>query len=100
MAEANQFTVKLVDLLTLLVKNAGVHEGHWSLLVGWQLGSGNYGPTPDQTFPGVAVTLVNVGIQRVSGPIPEGPGIIMADAAEINPAPTAAGRSKAKARSG
>jgi len=87
MAEATQFTVDLKKLIELLIKNNNIHEGQWTLMLGIQVGPGNYGPNPEQLFPGVAVSFNQVGIQRLApGEATKGPGAIVVDAAEVNPA--------------
>jgi hypothetical protein len=85
MAEINQYTLTHKELLEALIKHTDVHEGQWSLLVGMAVGTGNFGPTPEQASPGVMVTLNQFGIQRVIAGIPVAPGSIVADAAKINP---------------
>jgi hypothetical protein len=86
MPEANQYTMTLNELVEMIIKKVDVHEGQWGLLLELQLGIGSYGPSPDQTFPGAAVTIRQVGIQKVdANSPPPNPGAIMVDAAQINP---------------
>lgn len=95
MPETNQILMSHSELLELLIKRADVHEGVWALVLGWSMGTGNYGPTPDQTYPGVAVTLMNVGIQRMpAGPFPTIPGAVFLDAAKVNPLPGKSAKKK------
>jgi hypothetical protein len=83
MPEANQIVFDHKELIELLVKKAGVHEGRWMLLVMFGFGPGNFGPTSDQMTPGVVVAVQKVGIQRAT---PEIPLEMTVDAALINPA--------------
>jgi hypothetical protein len=86
MADVNQFTIAHQELLELLIKHLGIHEGQWSLMLGLGVGSGNFGPTPNQTFPGVMVTVNQIGIQRLAPGMPQGgPGSVVVDAAKVNP---------------
>jgi hypothetical protein len=86
MAEINQYSVSLRELIELIIKANNVHEGLWSLSVGFGIGIGTFGQTPDQLFPGASVTVSNVGIQRHPPGAPTtGPGVIVVDAAQVNP---------------
>lgn len=84
MPEANQYMFSNKELLELLVRQAGVHEGRWTLLANFGFGAANFGPTPDQMFPGAVVVINQLGIQRATSDTPEP---ISVDAAVINPAP-------------
>jgi hypothetical protein len=83
MPEVNQYLFKNKEVLEILVKQAGVHEGRWGLMAVFNFGAANVGPTPDQVTPGAIVGLAQLGIQRA---VPETPVEITVDAAEINPA--------------
>jgi hypothetical protein len=87
MAEATQYSVSLRDMVELIIKSSDVHEGKWGITVGLQMGPGNFGATPDQSFPGASIAVINFGIQRVTPGTPVLPGAIVVDAAEINPKP-------------
>ena len=89
MPEINQYTLTHKELLELLIKLNKVHEGNWSLLIGLAVSTGMFGPTPDLTFPGAAVTFNQVGIQRETRTGPNPPGAIILDAAAVNPLPKA-----------
>jgi hypothetical protein len=80
--EANQFLFKNKELLEILVKQAGVHEGRWALMAVFNFGAANVGPSPDQLTPGAIVGLAQLGIQRA---VAETPVEITVDAAEVNP---------------
>lgn len=75
----------LREIVEMLIKQAGVHEGLWTLSLGLQIGVGHYGPTADQSFPGGAVTLQNLGIQKHPPGAPLAPGGFVVDAAVVNP---------------
>jgi hypothetical protein len=84
MAEENQHAMELNQLVELLIKHNNVHEGRWSIMVGFQIGVGAYGPA-EQTYPGAAVTIQQIGIQRVEPGVQIAPGAFVLDAAEVNP---------------
>ena len=85
MPEINQYTVTQQELVELVIKHVGIHEGEWTLLVGIGVGSGNFGVAPDQIAPGVMVTFNQIGIQRVMPGSPQAPGSVNVDAAKVNP---------------
>lgn len=82
MPEANQYLFSHKELLELLVKKAGVHEGKWMIMANFGFSPGNFGPSPDQMAPGTVVVLLQVGIQRAT---PETPDPMTIDAATSNP---------------
>jgi hypothetical protein len=89
MPAVNQFTWSHKELVTLMVKEAGVHEGRWGLLLNYGITPGNFGPSEDQISPGIIVAVVGIGIQREQ-PGLQIPSSMLVDAAEVNPA-TASG---------
>lgn len=88
MAEVNQYTVSLRELIVMILKANDIHEGQWALSIGFQIGIGTFGQTPETTYPGAAVSVSNIGIQRHPPGAPTtGPGVIVVDAAQVNPRP-------------
>ena len=83
MPEANQYMFTHRELLELLVKKAGLHEGKWMLMINFGFNAGNVGPSPEQASPGVMVVVANVGLTKATSDAPSG---LVVDAAEINPA--------------
>lgn len=71
MPEANQYMASPRELTELLLKSAGIREGRWFLVVNFGFAPGNYGPTPAQLAPGVAVVVQGVGVQRELRAFPE-----------------------------
>ena len=87
MAEVAQYVLSHKELLEILIKENDIHEGHWSLTIGFQIGVGPQGPSPDQVFPGVSIAVNQIGIQRIpEGQQTSGPGNIVVDAKVTNPA--------------
>jgi hypothetical protein len=82
MPEANQYIFNTKEIIEIFVKKAGVHEGKWTMLVGFGISAGNFGPSIDQVSPGVAVVANQFGIQRAA---PDTPEAMLVDAAIANP---------------
>src|SRR6266851_3077571 len=86
MPEATQYTFNHKELITLMVKAMGIHEGRWMLMVSYGMGPGNFGPSADQLAPGMIVAVTGLGIQREESGAPASPEALVIDAAEVNPA--------------
>jgi hypothetical protein len=84
MPEANSCLFDHKRLLEALVKQAGVHEGKWTLRANFGFIPGNFGPAVDKIAPGVAITIIEVGLIPASAGHPEN---LVIDAAIANPAP-------------
>jgi hypothetical protein len=82
MAEPTQYALSHKELVELVIKHTGIHEGRWMLGVTFGFAPGNFGSTPDQLSPGVAVVVSQVLIQRAP---PDAANGFVVDAAEINP---------------
>ena len=91
MAEATQYIWKHQELVTLMVKEKGIHEGRWMLLVGYGMVPGNFGPNDAELSPGMVVAITGIGIQRET-PGQAAPEALVVDAALVNPAPGSAAR--------
>jgi hypothetical protein len=87
MATPTQFVVTHKELITLLIKHAGVHEGRWALAINFGFGPGNFGPTPETLSPGAVVVVNQILIQKEPPDGPPMPDALIADAAQVNPAP-------------
>lgn len=57
-------SLSLKELTTLLIKHYGLHEGHFDLLIEFQIGVGAFGPTPELQAPGAAVSVAKVGLAK------------------------------------
>jgi hypothetical protein len=82
MPEINQIFFTHKELLELLIKQAGVHEGRWILSAAFGFTAGNFGPAPEQMAPGAIVAITQVGIQRAARDTPDAMAM---DAAVVNP---------------
>lgn len=83
MPQANQYVFSNRELLELLIKQAGVHEGRWILMTNFGFSGGNFGPSNEKMSPGVVVVINQMGIMRAQ---PETPEEMSLDAAISNPA--------------
>jgi hypothetical protein len=82
MVEPTQFMLNHRRLVELIVKDAGLHDGHWMLAVNFGFVPVNFGPNEDALSPGAVVAVTQIGIQRV----PEAtPTALVVDAAVVNP---------------
>jgi hypothetical protein len=84
MPEINQYVLSRTELLELLIKQNGVHEGRWMLMAVFGFSAGYFGPSPDQSVPGAVVALNQIGIQRAQVDTPKEMSL---DAAVVNPDP-------------
>jgi hypothetical protein len=87
MPAINQIFFTHKELLEILIKQAGVHEGKWIVSAGFGFTAGNFGPGPGQMVPGAIVAITQVGIQRAA---PDTPEEMTLDAAVVNPESEAA----------
>jgi hypothetical protein len=84
MPEATQITFKHKELVELLIKNQGLHEGLWGLFVRFGLGASNIGASDDQLQPAAIIPVLEIGLQKF-----EKETNISLDAAKVNPKPVA-----------
>lgn len=69
------------DLAGVLVKHYDLHEGHFDLLVEFQIGMGAVGPDPTSLTPGAMIGVSRIGLMPSKS---DGPTTV--DAAIVNPA--------------
>lgn len=58
----------LRELSELLVRHYGLTEGQFDLLVNYQVGAGMFGPAPDKSGPGLAVSLQEIALAPTKTP--------------------------------
>lgn len=85
MPEVDTYSFSHKELLELLIKAAGVHEGEWMLQVNFKLSAGNFGPDESSISPGTIVVVSNLGLTKAPK---DAPSALTLDAAKINPAST------------
>jgi len=86
MPEINQYSVKPKELVELIIKSAGIHDGRWWLSVNFALSPGNFGPNENEVVPGIAIAIQTIGIQREIPSVPA-PAALVVDASIVNPEP-------------
>lgn len=82
MAKTTRIEYTKKELLTLMVKDQGIHEGHWVLGVKFNFTAMNIGQSVDRSdaSPAGVAAVDSIHIERVPEPLP-----FSVDAAEINP---------------
>lgn len=82
MAEPTQFAFNHKELVELMIKKQGIHEGIWSLSLRFGLQATNFGTNPDGSdiLPVAMIPVIEIGIQRG-----EKLNNISVDAAQVNP---------------
>ena len=68
------------DLTVVLIKHYGLHEGHFDLLVEFQIAVGAIGPDPATPSPGAMIAISKIGLAK---PVVSGP--LSIDARMVNP---------------
>lgn len=72
--------LSLLGITEVLIKHYGLHEGLYELLIQYQIGAANIGPSPEETAPSAVVGVSQLGLVKV-----EAKGRTAVDAAEVNP---------------
>jgi len=97
MSERERKTFPYRELAEVLVKHAGIHEGHWALFVEFGLGAANMpiaGPDGGFVLKPTAVVPVNmIGVQKFDEPSP-----LSVDAAQVNPRSGKSDRPRTRSR--
>jgi hypothetical protein len=83
MPEVNQYTFSHKEIVELMIKKIGLHEGRWMLQITFGFAALNGGPSPEQAMPSGVVGVQTIGLIRAQ---PESPASLTVDAAEVNPA--------------
>ncbi|MCA3440053.1 MAG: hypothetical protein INF50_06905 [Rhodobacter sp.] len=87
MPEVNNYSFDLREVTELLVRSAGVTEGHWMLNVNMTFSVGNFQTAPDTGLPGALVSFQSVGLSKVD-PATSPPNLTV-DASKLSGADTA-----------
>jgi hypothetical protein len=80
--EINQYMFKYTEIAEALVKQAGLHEGKWQVIITFALAAANMGPSPAEVVPGAALAVTSIGLQRAAE---ESPEALTVDASAVNP---------------
>ncbi len=81
MVDSEQRLFSHHDILELLIKREGIHEGIWSLIIEFKFGATLAGPA-DMLFPTGFMGVSKIGLQRGAEL-----NNVSLDAAIVNPAP-------------
>ena len=85
MAKVESYNFPLKEVLELMIKDAGVHEGRWQLQVNFSFTAANMGPDSESQRP-AAISIINHLILAIAKE--DSPSSLTLDAAEVNPKPT------------
>lgn len=80
MPEATQIAFKHREIVELLLKKQGIHEGIWGLFIRFGFGASNVGPTETDVSPAAMVSVLEIGLQKF-----EKESNIAVNAAVVNP---------------
>lgn len=82
---ASQYTYSHKEIVQVMLQDSGIHEGHWTLSIGFRLGAGAFGMTPEEVAPSGFISIDTIGIQRTEAPAGQPLPPLTFDAAELNP---------------
>ena len=84
MGEPQIITFEYKEIVTMLLKHQGIHEGLWAIVVTFGLQAANIkvGPSEGDVVPAAILPLLKMGIQKSDKSTP-----LTVDAAEVNPPP-------------
>lgn len=82
MAEVTRIEFSNRDLVVLMLKDQGIHEGHWVFQAKFSFAAMNMSTTPEGTdvMPTGAIGVAGLALEQVQQPLP-----FSVDAAEVNP---------------
>jgi hypothetical protein len=78
--EVKNFIFEPKEIVEMLIKKQGLHEGIWGLLLHFSFGGANTGPSEDEIYPTAVAAVTKIGLQ----PFAKENNIAL-DAAKINP---------------
>jgi hypothetical protein len=82
MSEATKIMFSYKEIVVALIKQQGIHDGIWSLMVEFGLGAANAGPDDNELAPSAIVPVQKIGIHKVDSLTN-----LSVDAAVENPGP-------------
>ena len=80
MPEATQIVFKHRELVEILIKSQGIHDGIWGLFLRFGLGASNVGASEAELQPAAIIPVLEIGLQKF-----EKETNISVDAAKVNP---------------
>ena len=94
MPEASQIEYNLRELAEMMVRDRGLTEGHWMVLVRFKWAAANVETGPDDMSPSAIVGIQSVGIQRATAPTPLSVDASLLTGARVPAAPARTRRKK------
>lgn len=82
MAEVGRYLFTHKEVVTTLLKEQGIHDGIWSLMIEFGLAAVNSGPDDDQLNPTALVVVQKIGLTKADKLTN-----LSVDAAAVNPGP-------------
>ena len=82
MAEPTQILFKFTEIAEMMVKQQGIHEGNWLVLLKFGIGAANAPVATGELRPTALVPVMDIGLQKTEEPNP-----LSVDAAVVNPRP-------------
>ena len=64
MAEAQQITFSYKELVELMLRDQGIHEGLWAIYLKFGIAGLNVGEDPNSLHPAAMVPVLEIGLQR------------------------------------
>lgn len=83
MPETSQIVFSHREIVELMLKQQGIHEGIWGLFIKFALNASNVGPSQNELIPAAIVGVIEMGLQKF-----EQESNIALDAAKVNPRTT------------
>jgi hypothetical protein len=80
MAEVTQIAFKHAEIVELLLKKQGIHDGIWGLFIKFGLGASNVGATETELNPAAIIPVLEIGLQKF-----EKVTNLSVDATKVNP---------------
>jgi hypothetical protein len=80
MPNDSQIWIPMQEVAKALVRERGIHEGHWGIAVTFGIGAVNIAVAEQDLRPAAIIPIVQMGIQRFNAP-----NNLTVDAAEVNP---------------
>jgi hypothetical protein len=93
MAEATQYAFHFKELVELLIKKQGLHEGFWSIYIKFGINAGYFSFGGADNYPTAMVPVLEIGIHKDEELTPLG-----LDAAVVNPRSPKTRKSSSKSK--
>ena len=84
MADASTYIFSYKELVEILVKNQGIHQGLWGIYIKFGIGAANVGDTEN----GIVLPSAIVPVQEIGIQVFDKANNLTVDAAVVNPSPS------------